>query len=83
MSNMKRMTVREAQHGFGAALDRVLAGESIEITRHRKPVARLVPLATRPGTSAWPDILQRLREDFGGRVTPDSQPLLDELRGER
>jgi len=33
----------EARNGLGALLDRVQAGEEIEITRHGKVVARLVP----------------------------------------
>ncbi len=33
----------EAKNTLGALLDRVLQGEEIVITRHGKPVARLVP----------------------------------------
>ena len=33
----------EAKNTFGALLDRVEAGEQIEITRHGRPVAHLVP----------------------------------------
>jgi prevent-host-death family protein len=33
----------EAKNTLGALLDRVLEGEEIVITRHGKPVARLVP----------------------------------------
>lgn len=33
----------EAKTKFGELLDRVLEGEEIIITRHEKPVARLVP----------------------------------------
>lgn len=35
----------EAKNTFGALLDRVEHGEEIIITRHGKPVARLVPNA--------------------------------------
>ena len=33
----------EANNAFGSLLDRVEAGEQIEITRHGRPVAQLVP----------------------------------------
>ena len=33
----------EAKNTFGSLLDRVEAGEQIEITRHGRPVAQLVP----------------------------------------
>jgi prevent-host-death family protein len=36
----------EAKNTFGSLLDRVEAGEEIEITRHGRPVAQLVPRRT-------------------------------------
>ena len=33
----------EAKTRFGELLDRVIAGEEIVITRHEKPVARIIP----------------------------------------
>ncbi len=35
----------EAKTKFGELLDRVVGGEEIIITRHEKPVARLIPAA--------------------------------------
>jgi prevent-host-death family protein len=37
----------EAKTKFGELLDRVIAGEEIVITRHEKPVARLIPEGAR------------------------------------
>jgi len=37
----------EAKTKFGELLDRVMGGEEIVITRHEKPVARLIPEGTR------------------------------------
>ena len=37
------MTAFEAKTRFGELLDRVSKGEEVVITRHDKPVARLVP----------------------------------------
>ena len=40
---MATMTAFEAKTRFGELLNRVSAGEEVVITRHDKPVARLVP----------------------------------------
>ena len=40
---MARVTALEAKTRFGELLDRVSRGEEVVITRHDKPVARLVP----------------------------------------
>jgi prevent-host-death family protein len=40
---MGRMTAFEAKTRFGELLERVMRGEEIVITRHDKPVARLIP----------------------------------------
>jgi prevent-host-death family protein len=40
---MREIGAFEAKNTLGALLDRVLEGEEIVITRHGKPVARLVP----------------------------------------
>lgn len=40
---MDSVTALEAKNRFGRLLERVARGEEIVITRHEKPVARLVP----------------------------------------
>ena len=40
---MAKVTAFEAKTRFGELLDRVAKGEEVVITRHDKPVARLVP----------------------------------------
>jgi prevent-host-death family protein len=40
---MATVTAFQAKTRFGELLDRVVRGEEIVITRHEKPVARLVP----------------------------------------
>jgi prevent-host-death family protein len=40
---MAKLTAFEAKTRFGELLERVAAGEEIVITRHDKPVARVVP----------------------------------------
>ena len=40
---MESVTALEAKTRFGQLLERVAQGEEVIITRHEKPVARLVP----------------------------------------
>jgi prevent-host-death family protein len=64
--------IRELRQQTSAVLQRVAAGETIEITEHGHPVARLVPLHSSP--------LEQLALE--GRVTGaegDLLELLDEL----
>jgi len=42
-ARMAKMSAFEAKTHFGELLDRVSKGEEVVITRHDKPVARLVP----------------------------------------
>jgi prevent-host-death family protein len=42
-SNLRQVGAFEAKNTLGSLLDRVESGEEIVITRHGKPVARLVP----------------------------------------
>ncbi len=44
---MQQIGAFEAKNTLGALLDRVERGEEVVITRHGKPVARLVPAAGR------------------------------------
>jgi prevent-host-death family protein len=44
---MARVTAFEAKTRFGELLNRVAEGEEVVITRHDKPVARLVPEGAR------------------------------------
>jgi prevent-host-death family protein len=51
---MSSVTAVDAKNRFGELLDRVANGEEIVITRHEKPIARIVP---------EPDQPQRSREE--------------------
>jgi len=86
MSYMGKSTVsvRELQQNLKRVMARVERGEVVEVTRRRRPVARLAPVrATRP-LSAWPDLDARARAVFGDRViTPGGAEAVIEDRGER
>jgi len=52
----------EAKNTLGTLLDRVERGEEIVITRHGKPVARLVPNSSRIDRSQAQAAIDRIRE---------------------
>ena len=68
---MKQVTVRELQQNIRSVLQRVEAGEVIEVTRRRRSVARLTPTSDPGKPSPWPDLAARTRAVFGTRkITP-------------
>ena len=60
----------EAKNKFGMLLDRVERGEEIIITRHGRPVARLVPNATRIDKLQASAALERIRARAGNSRAP-------------
>lgn len=52
----------EAKNTLGSLLDRVEQGEEVVITRHGKPVARLVPNAGRPDREEAEAAAARIRK---------------------
>ena len=80
---MKTVTIREAQHNLGKILLEVEAGQTVQITRRRVPLARLVPEPSRANNKAGVDW-----SNHAARVVPTSKStrtdeVLDDLRGER
>jgi prevent-host-death family protein len=61
-SNLGEVGAFEAKNTLGALLDRVERGEEIVITRHGKPVARLVPNTVRLDQDRVRAAFDRLRE---------------------
>ena len=55
---MATVTALEAKTRFGALLNRVARGEEVIITRHEKPVARLIP----EGRPALRQVQEAVRE---------------------
>ncbi len=64
MCYMERIGVRELRQNASRYLDRVAAGETIEVTQRGRLVARLVPAATDP----WAAMIA------AGEVVPASSP---------
>jgi len=86
MSCMGRtsITVRELQQNLKRILARVERGETVEVTRRRKPVAHLAPVKSTRPLAPWPDLRTRRREVFGDRVvTPGGSDVVIEGRDDR
>jgi prevent-host-death family protein len=73
---MKTITAFDAKTRFGELLDRVAKGEEIVITRHDKPLARIVPEGRRSldQVDGAVDALLRLRSRIAVR-TRRQKPL--------
>jgi prevent-host-death family protein len=86
MSYMRKATVsvRELQQNLKKVMARVERGETVEVTRRHRPVARLAPVTPTGPASAWPDLEARTREVFGHRtITPGGADVVIAGRGER
>jgi prevent-host-death family protein len=78
------VSVRELQQNLKRVMARVERGETVEVTRRRRPVARLAPAKAAGPLAAWPDLEARTRSVFGNRViSPGSSDIVIESRGER
>jgi len=78
------VSVRELQQNLKRVMARVERGEVVEVTRHRRSVARLTPVNPAPTHRGWPDLEARTRAVFGERViAPGGSEVLVEERGDR
>ena len=83
MSNMKAVDARNFQHHLGSYLDQVEAGETLEIRRRRKVIARLVPCAAETPAEPWPDLAARLSSAYPeGTVATGASEILYQDRGD-
>jgi prevent-host-death family protein len=78
------VSVRELQQNLKRVMARVERGETVEVTRRRRPIARLGPARATQPLSDWPDLEERTRSVFGDRVIrPGGSYIVTEGRGER
>ncbi|MGE3841624.1 MAG: type II toxin-antitoxin system Phd/YefM family antitoxin [Vicinamibacterales bacterium] len=84
---MANVTAFEAKTRFGELLDRVSKGEEIVITRHDKPVARLVPEGVlrsdevRRSVEGLRELQQRIRKRSKATLTDrDVRAAIDDGR---
>jgi prevent-host-death family protein len=77
---METIGAFQAKNTLGSLLDRVEQGEEIVITRHGRPVARLVPNAGKKDVAGAKAALQRIRDrakDGGGFNWQELKALRD------
>jgi prevent-host-death family protein len=80
--NPAKVSMRELQQNLKKVIARVERGETLELTRRRRVVARIVPTAEARPVPPWPDLEARARSVFGDRViTPGASTLLLRARG--
>jgi prevent-host-death family protein len=78
------VSIRELQQNLKRVMARVERGETVEVTRRRRPVARLAPARANRAVSDWPDLEARTRSVFGNRVlSPGASDIVIENRGDR
>ena len=79
---MASVTALEAKTRFGQLLERVARGEEVIITRHEKPVARLVPEGPRNLESVRAAVaeLRKLRQRIAARTASKSKLTFDEVK---
>lgn len=86
MSYMEKATIsiRELQQNLKRVIARVERGQVIEVTRRRRPVARLAPIGSTAAPSPWPDLAARARAVFGDRIVGlGGARVVIESRGDR
>lgn len=83
---MAIVTAFEAKTRFGELLERVARGEEVVITRHDKPVARLVPEGAprlddvRRAVQGLRDLQERIRRRQGRLSAREVRKAIDEGR---
>jgi prevent-host-death family protein len=81
---MRAVSVRELQQNLKQVLASVERGQVIEVTRHRRRVARLSPADEATPADPWPDLAARAARVFGNRmIVPGASDLLLDDRGDR
>lgn len=83
---MNTATIEEFTARVSEFLHRVEAGEELTLSRAGRPIARLSPTTAVPtsrGAAAKPDILARLRAQYGDRSmsAEAAAAILDGVRG--
>lgn len=78
------VSVRELQQNLKRVMARVERGETVEVTRRHRLVARLAPVTPSGPVSDWPDLDARTRAVFGDRIiTPGASDAVMDGRGEQ
>lgn len=69
------ISIRELQQNLKRVMARVERGQVIEVTRRRRPIARLSPMH-RAVVAPWPDLDERARSVFRDRLVTDRKSVV-------
>ena len=75
MHHMKQASVRDLRYNFPAVELMLRQGETIEITKRKRVIGRLMPVAPE-AKPQLPDFMARLRRIYGNRVLKPSNAEL-------
>ena len=59
------------------------AGEVVELRKRNRIVARIVPESPKVLPVSWPDFAARLKQNFGDRILPGADLLIEEREKSR
>jgi prevent-host-death family protein len=81
---MNTVNIRSLKHETAKILERIRKGESVEITRHGSPVARMTPLPKKESPSKNINFRDRLRSVYGDvKLDTSATQLIADERGDR
>jgi len=66
--DMRKVAIRELQQNIRRVMDLVEQGETVEVTRRRRPIARLTPIRHVRKPEPWPDLDARARRVLGKKT---------------
>ena len=78
---MAGVTIKEARENLKAIIDRVCAGERVDILRRKKIVAQLIP--PQPTRSRRAPSMKAFRESIGIKGKPMSREVIEGRQEER
>lgn len=79
MHHMKNASVRDLRYRFSRIEGMLREGEEIEITKRKRAIARLIPIAAKKKPKR-PDFMGRLRRMYRGKLKVSGTELLAQER---
>lgn len=76
LTHMKTATVREVQHHLSQVLKWVGNGEEVQITRRRKPIAKLIAIQSQPSKAPRIDFHARSKKLWGNKTASLSEQII-------
>lgn len=80
---MKRANIRELRHRTAAVLEHVAKGETVEICKRNRPIARITPIPPKEPVKL-PNFRGRLDRVYGSTCLPTTgTAVVSDARGDR